>query len=185
MSILAPGWLVLAPGWLILALGWLVLALGWLAPAPLPTPLMSQAMLRPLLSAELPTWRSGSRTGRRTQVPQIDVLFAGIPVADLDAAVAWYARLFGRPADIVVNADEVMWRLADAAWLYVISDKKKAGHSLVTLAVSDLDKTVAEIGGRGIVGGPVEIIGSAGRKASFADADGNTISLIEVTAAAG
>ena len=28
----------------------------------------------------------------------VEVLFAAVTVADLDAAVAWYARLFGRPA---------------------------------------------------------------------------------------
>lgn len=29
----------------------------------------------------------------------IDILFAGVAVADFDTAVAWYARLLGRPAD--------------------------------------------------------------------------------------
>jgi hypothetical protein len=33
----------------------------------------------------------------------IEVLFAGVPVADFPAAVAWSGRLFGRPPDIVVN----------------------------------------------------------------------------------
>jgi len=113
----------------------------------------------------------------------VDVLFAVVTVADLDAAVAWYARLFGRPADIVPNDNEVMWRLADAAWLYVVREEKRAGHALVTLCVADLDRAVADIAARGIAGGPVEIIGDAGRKATFTDAEGNAVSFIEVTSA--
>jgi len=113
----------------------------------------------------------------------VEVLFAAVTVADLDGAVAWYTRLFGRPADIVPNDNEVMWRLADAAWLYVLRDDKRAGHALVTLCVADLDRTVAGIAARGITGGPAETIGDAGRKVTFADAEGNTISFIEVAAA--
>ena len=32
----------------------------------------------------------------------------------------WYERLFGRPAYIVPNNDEVMWCVAGNGWLYVI-----------------------------------------------------------------
>jgi predicted enzyme related to lactoylglutathione lyase len=112
---------------------------------------------------------------------EVEVLFAAVPVADLGGAVAWYTRLLGRPADIVPNDDEVMWRLADAAWLYVVRDARRAGHALVTLCVADLDLAVAGIAARGITGGPVEIIGDAGRKATFTDDEGNAISFIEVT----
>jgi predicted enzyme related to lactoylglutathione lyase len=112
----------------------------------------------------------------------VEVLFAAVTVADLDGAVAWYARLFGRPADIVPNDSEVMWRLGDAAWLYVLRDEKRAGHALVTLCVADLNDTVAGIAARGITGGPAEMVGDAGRKVTFTDAEGNTISFIEVTA---
>lgn len=111
----------------------------------------------------------------------IEVLFACVTVTDLDGAVAWYARLFGRPADIVPNDDEVMWRCADSAWLYVLRDEKRAGHAVATLCVADLDRAVADIAARGITGGPVQIIGDAARKVNFADADGNAISFIEVT----
>ena len=112
----------------------------------------------------------------------VEVLFAAVTVADLDRAVAWYARLFGRPADIVPNDNEVMWRLADAAWLYVVRDEKRAGHALVTLCVADLDQAVADIAARGITGRLAQIIGDACRKATFTDAEGNTVSLIEVLA---
>jgi predicted enzyme related to lactoylglutathione lyase len=110
----------------------------------------------------------------------VEVLFAGVPVTDFAAAVDWYTRLFGRPADIIVKDDEVMWRFADAAWLYVVGDEQRAGRALVALSVPDLDETVAEIANRGITSGPVEIISDSTRKASVTDADGNTLSYIEV-----
>jgi predicted enzyme related to lactoylglutathione lyase len=116
------------------------------------------------------------------QMTDVDIMFAGVAVADFGAAAAWYGQLFGRPADIIVNDHEVMWRFADAAWLYVVADPGRAGRALVALCVADLDKAVAEIGGRGIASGPIEIIGTAGRKAPFTDADGNVVSFMEVTA---
>ena len=101
-------------------------------------------------------------------------------VSDLQAALDWYGRLFGRPPDIVVNDDEVMWHIAAAGWLYVLNDSDRAGHALVTLAVADLDQSVEEIASRGIRCGAIEIIGNAGRKAAFTDPDGNIVSYIEV-----
>jgi predicted enzyme related to lactoylglutathione lyase len=110
----------------------------------------------------------------------IDILFAGVAVADYDAAVDWYARLFGRPADVFVNDDEVMWHLAGSAWLYVVKDELRAGKALVTLSVPDLEGVVRDIARRGITSGPIEIIGDAGRKATVVDAEGNTVAFIEV-----
>jgi hypothetical protein len=45
----------------------------------------------------------------------INVLFAGVPVAELHAALAWYERLLGGPPDRVPNESERMWRLTDGA----------------------------------------------------------------------
>lgn len=111
----------------------------------------------------------------------MDLLFAGAPVADLALAVDWYSRLFGRQADVIVNDDEVMWRVSDSAWIYVFRDPGRAGHGTVTLSVRDLDRTIDELAERGIVGEPVEVVGTAGRKTKFADADGNVVDFIELT----
>ena len=81
----------------------------------------------------------------------MEVLFAGVRVRELAPAVDWYARLFGRAADIVPNENEVMWRVADGGWLYVIEDADRAGHSLVTIAVTSLDQTATDMAARGIV----------------------------------
>lgn len=110
----------------------------------------------------------------------VDILFAAIPVSDFAASTEWYARLFGRPADIVVHESEVMWRLADAAWCYVLHDDRRAGHTVVTLCVADLGQALAELATRGIASGPVDSIGDSARKATIADLDGNSVAFIEV-----
>jgi predicted enzyme related to lactoylglutathione lyase len=110
----------------------------------------------------------------------MEVLFASVPVADLDALMNWYEQLFGRPADIVPNANEVMWSVAGNGWLYVIEDPERAGRTVVTISVSDLEEFVTELAGRGISAGPIEPVGVAGLKANTVDVDGNVISWIQV-----
>jgi predicted enzyme related to lactoylglutathione lyase len=112
----------------------------------------------------------------------IEVLFASVPVTDLHAAGGWYEQLFGRPADIVPNEMEVMWCVAGNGWLYVMEDPERAGRTVVTMSVSDLDQFVADLASRGVSVGPIEFVGDAGRKANVVDADGNVISWIQVTA---
>jgi predicted enzyme related to lactoylglutathione lyase len=110
----------------------------------------------------------------------MEVLFASVPVANLHAALGWYEDLFGRAADIVPNEREAMWCVAGNGWLYVIEEPERAGRTVVTISVSDLDQFVAALANRGIRTGPIEAVGDAGRKASVVDADGNVISWIHV-----
>jgi glyoxalase/bleomycin resistance protein/dioxygenase superfamily protein len=110
----------------------------------------------------------------------VDVAFTGVPVSELACGRDFFERLLGRPADILVNVDEVMWRLTDPAWLYVVVDPGRAGHALVALSVGDLDATLAELAGRGITAQTVEEVGDAARKATVFDPDGNSVAIIEV-----
>jgi predicted enzyme related to lactoylglutathione lyase len=109
----------------------------------------------------------------------IDVLFAGIAVSDLEDARPWYDLLLGRPADIIVDDDEVMWRIAGGAWIYLVRDPERAGRALVTLAVPDLESAMAEIRRRGLGHAPIEAIEGAGSKASVLDPQGNQVTFIE------
>ena len=113
----------------------------------------------------------------------MEVLFASVPVADLKVATPWYEGVFRRPPDIVPNDNEVMWQVAGNGWLYVIQDAKRAGSTLVTISVSDLDQFVGDLAERGISTGPIEAVGDAGRKSVAVDEDGNAISWIEVGSA--
>ena len=109
----------------------------------------------------------------------VEIAFTGVPVSELASGRDFFERLLGRAADVEVNEDEVMWRLAEAAWLYVVVDAARAGHALVALSVADLDAVLAEIGSRGIEPALVEAIG-ANRKATAFDPDGNSVALLEV-----
>ncbi len=97
------------------------------------------------------------------------------------AAVDWYGRLLGRPPDIPVNADEVMWRAVGDGWVYLLRDPDRAGHALVTLAVADLGATLAGLRSRGLAPGEPAPVGTAGTKSVTTDPDGNTVNLIQVT----
>lgn len=50
-------------------------------------------------------------------------LFAGVPVRDLAIGRAWYEQLFGRPADVVAQDTDVLWRVRDGGWM----DSARAG----------------------------------------------------------
>jgi predicted enzyme related to lactoylglutathione lyase len=107
-------------------------------------------------------------------------LFAGIPTADYDRAAAWYEGLLGRPPDILPTAGEAMWSVTPNGSIYVVLTEGRAGGAIVTVAVPDLDALLAGIAERGIAAGPVEQVGTAGRKATVVDPDGNRISFVEL-----
>ncbi|HEX3563372.1 MAG TPA: VOC family protein [Solirubrobacterales bacterium] len=115
----------------------------------------------------------------------INELFAGVPVAELHAGLAWYERLFGGPPDLVPSESERLWRLTDGGWVYVVADAERAGRGLLTLIVEDLDAHLAELADRGIEGGEVEAISETTRKAVIVDPDGNRITLGENVSSGG
>ena len=106
-------------------------------------------------------------------------VFAGIPTADLDVALPWYERLLGRPPTMRPHDKEAVWQLTDTGLIYVVEDPPRAGRSLVTVIVDDLDRWIAELEQRGIAVVTVEHIGPEGRKAIVIDPDGNEIGLAQ------
>jgi predicted enzyme related to lactoylglutathione lyase len=105
--------------------------------------------------------------------------FAGLVVTDRDRAAAWYERLLGRPPTFLPNEAEAVWQVAVTASVYFLADPSRAGHGIMSLVVDDLDATLAEIAGRGIVADRIEVM-EAGRKAVIPDPDGNIVSIIEI-----
>jgi catechol 2,3-dioxygenase-like lactoylglutathione lyase family enzyme len=111
---------------------------------------------------------------------KIEVAFTGVPVSDLPRGQDFFERLFGSSPDVVVNENEVMWQVADAAWLYVVVDPARAGHALAAVSVPDLDAALEDLASRGIEPAIIEQPGPAARKATFHDPDGNSVAIIEV-----
>jgi catechol 2,3-dioxygenase-like lactoylglutathione lyase family enzyme len=111
---------------------------------------------------------------------KIEVAFTGVPVSDLTRGRDFFERLFGSPPDVLVNENEVMWQVADAAWLYVVVDAPRAGRALAAVSVPDLDAALDELASRGIEPTIIEQPGPAARKATVLDPDGNSVAIIEV-----
>ncbi len=109
----------------------------------------------------------------------IDHVLAVVPVADFDAAHAWYERLFGRPADnLPMEGRLVEWRVTDSGWVQVTRDAARAGSGLLNFAVDDLGGHVADVAGRGLTPGAIERVNKGVELSAIRDPDGNTITFI-------
>jgi hypothetical protein len=102
-------------------------------------------------------------------------LFAGMPVTDYAAALAWYERLVGKPPSFIPDDTEAVWELAEHRYLYVDVRPEDAGHGMVTVFLADFDKRVAEIAGRGLEPAERETYENGVRKFIYRDPDGNEV----------
>lgn len=103
---------------------------------------------------------------------------AVIAIADLDAAFAWYERLFGRPADSRPMDGLAEWNVTDSGGLQLFRDADLAGKSQMTLIVDDLERQLTDLGSRDLDGGAITT-GVVARFAAISDPDGNTITFAE------
>ena len=106
-----------------------------------------------------------------------DDVFAGVPVADYQTALAWYQRFFGRPPSFFPHDTEAVWQLGEHAFVYVVGDAARAGYGLLTLLVDDLDRELAELEERGVAADALETLPGKVRKGEFTDPEGNRITL--------
>jgi catechol 2,3-dioxygenase-like lactoylglutathione lyase family enzyme len=104
----------------------------------------------------------------------INRLLAQMTVSDLDRAVSWYARFFGREPDARPMDGRVEWHLHDAFGIQVWVDPDRAGRSTMVLEESDLDGPAAELDAEGLpYEGPQAV--TASRIVQLDDPDGNRI----------
>jgi catechol 2,3-dioxygenase-like lactoylglutathione lyase family enzyme len=113
----------------------------------------------------------------------IEYLFAGVAVADLDAALAWYESFLGRPPDMKPNETEATWQVTGSGSIYVVADAARAGKALVTVMVPDLDAEIAGLTARGLDTAPVETVPGLYRKTVVEDPEGNRIQLAQLLGA--
>jgi uncharacterized protein YndB with AHSA1/START domain len=119
--------------------------------------------------------RLAATAERRHAEQALPALFAGLSVADLDGAVAWYERLFGQPPTMFPNSDEAVWEIARGRSVYVERRPEHAGHGLVTLFVADLGDLVDAITARGIDPHEDETYDNGVRKVTYRDPEGNEV----------
>ncbi len=108
----------------------------------------------------------------------VEHVLAVVPVNDLEVSRAWYERLFGRPENNRPMETLVEWQATDSGWVQLWHDPERAGQGLLNLAVDDLDQQVAEISGRGLDPGEVQIANKGVRLSAIEDPDRNRITLI-------
>lgn len=102
-------------------------------------------------------------------------LFAGLPVDDYTAALAWYERLLGSPPTFVASDTEAVWELAEHRYLAIEQRPEHAGHALHTIFVDDFDARLAQVAERGLEPTKRETYSNGVRKAIYRDPDGNEI----------
>ena len=110
-------------------------------------------------------------------------LYAGVPVADLNASIDWYTRLLGRPPDMRAG-DEILWDLDEHATLFIEPNAAHAGSGRITLGVVGLDALLERLGAEGIDHEPIETYSNGVRHAKVPDPDGNAIAFAEAPNAA-
>jgi len=102
-------------------------------------------------------------------------LFAGIPVSDYAASLAWYERLLGSPPSLFPHDTEAVWELAEQRLVFIVQRPEHAGHATHAIIVDDLDTLVAEIAQRGLEPAKQETYSTGVRKTTYIDPDGNEI----------
>ena len=108
----------------------------------------------------------------------IDNAIASLAVNDLAAAVAWYQALLGRGADSRPMPEVAEWRFPRGGWLQIYQLPERAGRGSVTLAVSNIDDTVAHVQKLG-VDTSQRTSGARVRTLMIVDPDGNHIAFAE------
>jgi len=108
----------------------------------------------------------------------IQGVYASAVVADFEAGLAWYENFMGRPADDKPFPGMAQWRNMGAAGLQLWQDKDRAGKSIMTVVVLDLDTEKARLA-RVVITLEKEASGDFGKVAEIIDPEGNRIHLAE------
>ena len=106
----------------------------------------------------------------------INRVLAGVAVADVDCAIRWYERLLGRPADALPMDGLAEWYFPQIGVIQVVQDADRAGRSLLTLGVDDLEEELGSLRERGLDPGAMD--DTTSDKVLFAtvtDPEGNAI----------
>ncbi len=107
-------------------------------------------------------------------------VLAGVAVEDVEAAEDWWGRLFGRPPDDRPAQGIAEWRLSADGVVQLVAARERAGASLLTLEVEDLEAELCALRDRGIDCGDVEDDADVlVLMATVADPEGSVVTLVQ------
>jgi hypothetical protein len=86
----------------------------------------------------------------------IATIFAQVSCSDLEASVAWYEKLFGKPPLRRPMAGLAEWQFTESAEVQLFEAKEHAGHSTLTLGVLPLQPERDRLVQAGLDPGPIE-----------------------------
>ena len=109
-------------------------------------------------------------------------VYAVVSTANLEAARDWYERLFGRSADREPMSGVLEWYFGSGG-VQLVADAPRAGYSLLTMIVSSLERTRADLRIRRLTLGPASG-GTIATIAQIRDPEGNQITFAEPAGAA-
>lgn len=105
----------------------------------------------------------------------------GIPVPNLERAVAWYRRLLGGAAEI--NPAPGVWefRVTSSAWLQLLEGREDAANAaVVRIETDDVETTHAFVAGLGAEVNEIHTVPGAVRYFESSDPFGNRLSFYEM-----
>ncbi len=73
---------------------------------------------------------------------------AAVAVDDIEAAVAWYKSLIGRPPDNRPMDGVASWQFREGGWLEVFEEKERAGKGTMIFAVVSLETQLEDLANR-------------------------------------
>ena len=106
-------------------------------------------------------------------------VLAALAVADVDSALHWYERLLGRPADALPMDGLAEWHFPESGVIQLVEDAGRAGRSLLTLGVDDLERELVTLRERGLPGVMDDTSSDKVLFATVTDPEGNAITLVE------
>ncbi|MGW0736205.1 VOC family protein [Streptomyces sp. NPDC002851] len=112
----------------------------------------------------------------------IEKVYAVVCVGDFGAALDWYEKLLGRGPDHAPMDGLAEWYLGRAGDIQLYADGERAGSSLLTLSVTDVDKYVAVALSNGLDPEDIDDVEDTDggyRIATLRDPSGNTVTLAQ------
>lgn len=115
---------------------------------------------------------------------QTEAIYAAIAVADIERSITWYSKLFGRNVDQRPMKEAAEWRLTSdgGGGVQLVLDPKRAGQSMVTVGLKDLERTIQEVKTRDIELKRIDATGPF-VLAQVSDPDGNVLTFAQPKAA--